>query len=315
MDYRDPFDVAQQCLSDPVFRRQAGPLYACAFSGDPVFRESPAAEFYEVDDGAAYAITYSGASAEFDPSYACGLVPVEMKKKEFKGCLQAFVKRVKERVKEQGGDAKAFMASAEKFAARVLGMYKDVEIFSGLSADTAATLTIRHYPEGSVTGQYLVWKHGCIKEEPVGTSAEMVPDGPTVERGLYCFSYNHLLCGKEHKKEAEIVDEAKACGLTGLIVYGTPGVILLQCGPEEAVEYLKACSKAGKKAQKTWSKEMLVAQEVFDAEGFSPIGTAMETIGSALDNRGLTTATLDHVKQAMEALGHGDSYRQAIGVA
>ena len=44
MSYRDPFDVAQQCLLNRAFAESVGPLYSDVFTEDPIFRASAACE-------------------------------------------------------------------------------------------------------------------------------------------------------------------------------------------------------------------------------------------------------------------------------
>lgn len=73
-------------------------------------------------------------------------------------------------------------------------------------------------------------------------------------------SFNHLLYGKSHKKESQIVSLASKLGLLGFIVYGTPGIIGLvttvssnnnEHEEEDVVllEFAKDCSnRIGKKA-------------------------------------------------------------------
>jgi len=137
--FRDPFDIAQQCLTDPVFQDLAGPLYRDAFSGDPLFRASCGAELDSFVNDVAYGITFHDDLAQFDPTYACGLVPVEMTKKVIKTLaihpftaltswstvrqaymshIKTYVKRLKGKIKERGGDLPQFVKNAEKFAAR-----------------------------------------------------------------------------------------------------------------------------------------------------------------------------------------------------
>ena len=83
-------------------------------------------------------------------------------------------------------------------------------------------------------------------------------------------TFNHLLHGKAHKKESQIVSLAAKLGLTGLIVYGTPGVIGLLSLREDAkggmqqqyqyngggisttaediIDFAKECNRIGKRA-------------------------------------------------------------------
>jgi hypothetical protein len=68
------------------------------------------------------------------------------------------------------------------------------------------------------------------------------------EELIFC-TFHHLLAGKSHTKEQEIVGAAKSLGYTGLIVYGTPGVVVLYRRRDQADEreFLNASRKIGKK--------------------------------------------------------------------
>eukprot|EP01043_Picozoa_sp_COSAG02_P058130 COSAG02_NODE_7183_length_3134_cov_4.238221_4_plen_115_part_00 len=68
------------------------------------------------------------------------------------------------------------------------------------------------------------------------------------EELIFC-TFHHLLAGKSHKKEQEVVAAAKSLGHAGLIVYGTPGVVVLHRaqGADDEREFLNACRKIGKK--------------------------------------------------------------------
>eukprot|EP00984_Skeletonema_dohrnii_P021447 scaffold10716_cov116-Skeletonema_dohrnii-CCMP3373.AAC.2 len=65
-------------------------------------------------------------------------------------------------------------------------------------------------------------------------------------------TFNHLLYGKSHKKESQIVSLAGKSGLVGFIVYGTPGIIglLMHSGDDEDIlDFAKECSnRIGKRA-------------------------------------------------------------------
>ncbi|KAL7465654.1 hypothetical protein ACHAXS_005964 [Conticribra weissflogii] len=79
-------------------------------------------------------------------------------------------------------------------------------------------------------------------------------------------TYNHLIYGKSHKKEAQLISCAAKMGLSGFVVYGTPGIVgLLVCyGFNDAKEsngsygvrtldcdvaaFVKECGRIGKRA-------------------------------------------------------------------
>mmetsp|Transcript_11873 Transcript_11873/g.19418 ORF Transcript_11873/g.19418 Transcript_11873/m.19418 type:complete len:402 (+) Transcript_11873:56-1261(+) len=70
-------------------------------------------------------------------------------------------------------------------------------------------------------------------------------------------TFNHLLYGKSHKKESQIVSLASKLGHIGFIVYGTPGIIGLLVmmssdngdDNEDVIDFAKECStRVGKRA-------------------------------------------------------------------
>ena len=65
-------------------------------------------------------------------------------------------------------------------------------------------------------------------------------------------TFNHLLYGKSHKNESQIVSLASKFGLSGFVVYGTPGIIGLlvyNSDEEDIVDFAKECSnRIGKRA-------------------------------------------------------------------
>ncbi|KAL7439014.1 hypothetical protein ACHAXM_007863 [Skeletonema potamos] len=77
-------------------------------------------------------------------------------------------------------------------------------------------------------------------------------DDKQQSRSIRFLTYNHLLYGKSHKKESQIVSLAGKMGLIGFIVYGTPGIIglLMYNGNDDDIrEFAKECSnRIGKRA-------------------------------------------------------------------
>jgi len=320
MSFRDPFDVAQQCQQDPEFAAKAGALSRDVFSGDPLFRTCPSCEVETVDEVGLLISYPPGTDAEaFDPTYTCGLVPVELKKKGYIAHIKPYVKRLRARIKERDGEeqAAAFIASAEKLAARIIGLLKDCEFYTGLSQDPTAMHVVRFYAEDGVTAKYIIW-HDGREEEPHQQPTEEAqagvgnPSEAKLECGIYGFTFNHLLCGKEHKKEAEMMAEAKAAGLQGLVYYGTPGVIVLQAQHGDAATYLKACGRVGKKGQQTWCHEEKISES--ELSSYSPLEPACAAHGRPLEKRGLTPVSLNDIQAVLVGIGHGDRYRQVLGL-
>ena len=83
----------------------------------------------------------------------------------------------------------------------------------------------------------------------------------SMDLSLLFLSYNHLLHGKSHKKEAQIVSTASKLGLVGFVTYGTPGIIGIVTAnannkhsstgisttEQDVVDFSKECSQIGKK--------------------------------------------------------------------
>ena len=88
------------------------------------------------------------------------------------------------------------------------------------------------------------------KEGGEGTSCTASAGGggaTATETSRAFYTFNHLLCGKEHKKEAEMAKlGSKAC-VSGAIVYGTPGLLILEGDADDIKEYLDDCRGAGKR--------------------------------------------------------------------
>jgi hypothetical protein len=63
--------------------------------------------------------------------------------------------------------------------------------------------------------------------------------------------FHHLLEGKSHKKEKELVSEARSIGCDGLIIYGTPGIIITDASQDDVKTLMSAARKIGKKGDVT----------------------------------------------------------------
>jgi hypothetical protein len=90
---------------------------------------------------------------------------------------------------------------------------------------------------------------------------------PIIELSIQFLSYNHLLYGKAHKKEAALVSTASKMGLVGFVTYGSPGIIGILVSSSstrsssnnkhsklgitttdaDVVDFSKECGKIGKK--------------------------------------------------------------------
>ena len=110
-------------------------------------------------------------------------------------------------------------------------------------------------------------------------------------------SFNHLLKGGEHKKEKEMVSAAKSHGLSGFIVYGTPGLVIL-VGFEEGDDssYLVTSRGIGKRGDVVY-------------EGKLELG---EAATSQASRKGLGEIDLSGVRELLG--GDEELYREVIGV-
>jgi hypothetical protein len=90
---------------------------------------------------------------------------------------------------------------------------------------------------------------------------------PNIELSIQFLSYNHLLYGNTHKKEAALVSTASKMGLVGFVTYGSPGIIGILVSSSstrsssnnkhsnlgitttdaDVVDFSKECGKIGKK--------------------------------------------------------------------
>ena len=118
--------------------------------------------------------------------------------------------------------------------------------------------------------------------------------------------------------------EAKSLGLGGLVVYGTPGVIVLYrpAGGDDEREFLSAARKIGKKGGVTLRVGL-------DSNGGAVGGEGVETkwatgalrrVENALAEsvgkrgKGLSSAGMEELKALVEQAGRGDQYRTVLGM-
>ena len=129
-------------------------------------------------------------------------------------------------------------------------------------------------------------------------------------------TFNHLLYGKSHKKEAQIVSLASKLGHIGFVVYGTPGIIGLLimtnstnnngsgggCTEEEDVnEFAKECNnRIGKRAT------VLDFELKFTSDG--GLLSSFEGVrnGSNDDDGGKKNQSLSQSKKSKKSKGNGN---------
>lgn len=149
-----------------------------------------------------------------------------------------------------------------------------------------------------------IMQHRAGGSEP---QPEPEPAGGEGAFELVVIVFHHLLAGKAHTKEMEVLAAAKALGLRGVVVYGTPGIVaLLQPADGDSndeQEFLVTARKIGKKGDVT--------------ARFKCGADALQGAAKGGGKRaGLTAVELGELKQAAERLGAGqDEMRAMLGVA
>jgi len=89
-----------------------------------------------------------------------------------------------------------------------------------------------------------------------GASAEVGSEVATlaaneIHRGFV--TYHHMLYGNEHKKEQKVVDLAKIMGLSGLISYGKPSLVCVECSSDDELkQFLSESKRVGKEGSLTY---------------------------------------------------------------
>ena len=130
--------------------------------------------------------------------------------------------------------------------------------------------------------------------------------------------FHHLLEGKAHKKEAEIVQAARKQQMVGLVVYGTPGVVVLQTNvaPEHpnrakmrSKEFMSQASECGKKGE----VKLIALAAAGIGECLRELGT--EGVAQVLEEgRGLAPVPVAVLRRLMDDAGCGDRYKEIIGL-
>jgi hypothetical protein len=86
----------------------------------------------------------------------------------------------------------------------------------------------------------------------------------TSEIHRHFFSFNHLLFGAGHHKEKAMLKAAKSIGLQGAILYGTPGIIIVDAiDADSLTSFENECRTIGKKAS------LVLAETVGSPASFS----------------------------------------------
>lgn len=83
------------------------------------------------------------------------------------------------------------------------------------------------------------------------SSSSKAPPLPTSGTPVSFCVFHHLLEGKSHKKEKELVSEARSSGCNGRIVYGTPGIIITDAAQDDVKSLMAAARTIGKRGDVT----------------------------------------------------------------
>ena len=117
-------------------------------------------------------------------------------------------------------------------------------------------------------------EHLAVAESSSSSSVEELDEASD----LQVLKFHHLLLGSEHKKEKDMVTQAKWSGLSGMILYGTPGLCVVQCDSAAAAEYLTETRKIGKVGEKVYTvKEKHLTEEsacykkMFESKGLENV--------------------------------------------
>eukprot|EP00588_Corethron_pennatum_P018111 CAMPEP_0194306994 /NCGR_PEP_ID=MMETSP0171-20130528/3916_1 /TAXON_ID=218684 /ORGANISM="Corethron pennatum, Strain L29A3" /LENGTH=299 /DNA_ID=CAMNT_0039058863 /DNA_START=8 /DNA_END=907 /DNA_ORIENTATION=+ len=224
-------------------------------------------------------------------------------KKEFVLAAKIYLKRVRQRVAGDHGPerAKAFMAGANAFVQRALQHFDDLEFYAGRDSGGnpgEAMAIVCHYLDG-LQPRLLLWADGCIVVAATEPEPEPEIDGP-VE--FACCTYHHLLAGKEHQKEKDMVSAAKSMGLVGAILYGTPGIVVIEDETGDGVtSFMKESRKIGKKGDVTLSVQLPLGGEAGSGTGL-------------FGERRLVPITMNQLKELLTKIGQGEQYRTVLGL-
>ena len=147
-------------------------------------------------------------------------------------------------------------------------------------------------------------QHRAGASEP---QSEPEPAGGEGASELAVIVFHHLLAGKAHTKEMEVLAAAKALGLRGVVVYGTPGIVaLLQPaggdGSDEK-EFLATARKIGKKGDVTLTVQLPPVR-----------GAGGPMLPAAGDRPGLVPVTTEELKSLLGHLGQEKHHRAVLGL-
>ena len=102
---------------------------------------------------------------------------------------------------------------------------------------------------------------------------------------------------------------APGCGVAGVIVYGTPGIVAVEGDKGDIAGYVRECRSIGKPGD-------VRIDEIATAGGLSlsaAVAAAQGGDGGKKSKKGLAAVGLPVLQKAMEALGHDQAaFRQTL---
>ena len=106
-----------------------------------------------------------------------------------------------------------------------------------------------------------------------------------------------------------MVRAASAAGLRGLIVYGTPGIVVIEDAAADGEEkkaataFMKESRKIGKKGEVTLSVELPLVE-----------GDGGQRGSGLFEGRGLAPSGLEDLKALLTQIGQQDHYQAVLGM-
>ncbi|KNC76680.1 hypothetical protein SARC_10832 [Sphaeroforma arctica JP610] len=129
-------------------------------------------------------------------------------------------------------------------------------------------------------------------------------DAPRMLYKRCTFLCDHMLSGRQHKKESKVRDVCEGLGLTGALFYGKPSVVIVEGSESEIEQFVREAGRQGKAMKKRKTQSLVVGNADRRYQKF----VLVQAIGK--------TDTLDTgtLKEHLEDLGIGAKFKHIIGV-
>jgi hypothetical protein len=93
------------------------------------------------------------------------LTKTDFDKKSFMSYIKSYLKKLLDKIKENGGNGEVFQKEAQAFVKDVLAHFKDYDFYMGSSQDAEAMIILCKWGEDGVTPYFFLWKDGLINEK------------------------------------------------------------------------------------------------------------------------------------------------------